>query len=82
MSRLRRIMSVRVIAILSCILAFGAYLAFSPTPSYADYLPDESGPVQCTYAGQKYDVGACRGGQRCGVVGGEPTWVDDPSCPR
>jgi hypothetical protein len=83
MSLPQKLKLTRLIAIASCLLAFGSYFTFAPT-SYADIAPllDAEMGAQCTYAGQKYDVGACRSKQRCmNDGGGNPYWADDPSCP-
>lgn len=82
MNLLRRLTSVRLIAVTSCILAFGAYGVFAPTPTRADIAPLlDPGSVTCLYAGQKYSEGACRPGQRCTNDGnGNGVWVDDGSC--
>jgi len=79
----RKLTSMRLIAFTSCILAFGAYGAFAPTPIRADIAPlmDGGGGVSCLYAGQRYTEGACRPGQRCMNNGnGDGIWVDDGSC--
>lgn len=84
MSLLRKLKSLRLIAIASCLLAFGAYFVLAPAPSSAQdemFMLEESAS-QCTYAGAKYDVGACRSKQRCMNDGsGNPYWADDPQCP-
>lgn len=81
MSLPQKVKSTRLIAIASCLLAFGTYFAFAPT-SYADIELILVEGAQCTYAGNKYDVGACVGKQRCMNDGsGNPYWGDDPGCP-
>lgn len=83
MSLRRKLTSIRLIAVTSCVLAFGAYGAFAPTPTRADIAPllEESGSSTCYYAGQAYSEGACRPGQRCRNDGnGGGVWVDDASC--
>jgi hypothetical protein len=84
MSLRQKLTSVRLIAVTSCVLAFGAYGAFAPTPTRADIAPlegDGGGGVTCTYAGLPYSEGACRPGQRCMNNGnGIGVWVDDGSC--
>jgi len=70
-----KITSIRLIAILSCLLAIGTYAAFSPAPAKADE------GCSCTYAGQSYSEGACRSGQRCACnTNGEGVWLDDSKC--
>ena len=84
MSLPRKLKPTRLIAIASCLLAFGTYFVFAPPSAFADFgiLLDTDFGTQCTYAGQKYDVGACRSKQRCMNDGnGNPLWQDDPSCP-
>jgi hypothetical protein len=83
MSPRRKLTSIRLIAVTSCVLAFGAYGAFAPTPTHADIAPilEEGGGVTCLYAGSRYSEGACRPGQRCSNDGnGNGVWVDDGSC--
>ena len=84
MSLPRILRPARLFAISACLAALGAYAVFAPSPSYADIgMLEDVGATQCTYAGQKYDVGACRGGQRCMTDGGgNPYWGDDPQCPH
>ena len=85
MSPSRILSPVRLLAIGFCLTAVSAYVVVAPAPSSADIemLMEDSGGVQCTYAGKGYDVGACRGGQRCMTNGnGDPYWGDDPQCPR
>lgn len=73
---------IRLTAIASCLFAFAIYFALASTPSSADIAPLLEAGAQCTFAGQKYDVGACRSKQRCMNDGqGNPYWADDPSCP-
>ena len=78
MSLRRKLTSVRTLAVTSCLLAFGVYVTFAPPPSHA-----EPGGVTCSYAGQSYSEGACRGGQRCVSNGnGGGVWSDDTECRR
>jgi hypothetical protein len=75
----KKLKSTRLIAIISCLLAVGAYSAFLPPPASAD---DEEFGLVCLYAGLAYDIGACRGGQRCKNDNGTPVWEDDSTCPH
>lgn len=37
----------------------------------------------CSYAGQSYSIGACRGGQRCvHALNDDDYWQDDTNCPQ
>ena len=81
MSLRRTLTSVRALAVTSCLLAFGVYAAFAPPPSRAEIEPILADGITCTYAGQTYSEGACRGGQRCVSNGnGGGVWSDDTGC--
>jgi hypothetical protein len=60
----KKLTSTRLIAIVSCLLAVGAYSAFLPPPASAD---DEIGLEggYCYYAGLQYSLGSELNGKVC-----------------
>ena len=65
----KKLKSIRLIAIISCLLTVGAFL---PPPASADEL--EGG--YCLYAGLQYSLGAVRDGQVCKKdAAGEYYWA-------
>lgn len=67
---------------MSCV-AMLIFLTMTPSEAYSTSLPVLFEGATCTYAGQSYDEGACRDGQRCWVnqTNGYSWWQDDDTCP-
>ena len=77
----KKLTSIRLIAVFSCLLALGSYSAFLPPPASAGgggdvqpvELPEEI-EGYCYYAGQQYSLGAELNGKTCKVHNGEYYW--------
>jgi hypothetical protein len=66
-----------VLAVLMIAAAAG-YLAYGPTPAFANQCTPGQ---QCADGVGCYQVGKCLSGQRCQCAGSTCQWSDDPKCP-